>query len=72
MSNVNSVCVVRRVYIYLTIIHVYTLCTMVGIQAYEDHYYQYIECDKEGYMSEYALCREKKVYMYVFMYDCII
>ena len=61
MHSIHKVCITD-----------YTIHIIIGIQAYEDHYYQYIECDKEGYMSEYALCREKKVYMYVFMYDCII
>lgn len=33
----------------------------LGRQAYEEGYYQYIECDKEGFMSESAICRAKKI-----------
>jgi hypothetical protein len=33
----------------------------LGVQVAEGNYYQYIECDKEGFMSEYPLCRAKNV-----------
>lgn len=33
----------------------------LGRQAYDEGYYQYVECDKEGFMSENSLCRAKKI-----------
>ena len=49
-----------------------------GIEAAMDEkYYEYVECDKEGYLSQYSLCREKKVhllmciYLYIHLYTCV-
>lgn len=33
----------------------------LGIEAYEGQYYTYIECDKEGFLSNSPLCAAKKV-----------
>ena len=49
--------------------HCFNQKNELGMQAYEEHYYQYIECDKEGYNSQYPLCRSNKVCQYIYMFS---